>query len=873
MATTISLDGSDWLCKPYVGLDWVWRDAEKPGSRDRLGWLPATVPGSVQHDLWQAGEIASPYVERNTLLAEWASQRTWLYKKRFAVGPEHRGRRIRLRFEGVDYEAGFYLNGEKLGEHRSMFTPAAFEVGDRLRFGDENLLAVILEPAPVEQPQVGRTSLVRTQKTRMNYWWDFCPRLVHLGIWDGVRLEISGAVRIEDAWVRPHLGEGLDGAVVRVQVDLSASRPARAAVEVIVRDPEGHVVARDAGEQDLAAGGGRFATALEVARPRPWWPNGCGEQPLYRAEIRVVDLDEPATPSDERQVPFGLRRLEWVANDACPAGEARPYALVVNGRKVYLKGWNWVPMDLLYGPERPARLERLLGLAHSAHVNLLRIWGGGLVEKEAFYDRCDRLGILVWQEFIQSSSGIENVAPDDPAFVAMLAAEARQIVARKRNHPSLAIWCGGNELSTAGGRPLDDDHPALAALAAVVREQDPDRLWLPTSPSGPEFNNCLEVLDRNPGGMHDVHGPWEHQGLEDHFTLYNRGASLLHSEFGVEGITNRRTLDATILSDRQWPVSLDNPAWFHLGAWWLKEATLRAAFGHLPDVGATVRAAQFLQADGLRYAVEADRRRKYHNSGSLPWQFNEPYPMAACTSAVDYYVRPKPAYYAVAAAYEPVHISARFDRQAWAGHETFQAEAWANNSRWEDLPATLDLALTGLGGRQYASHSLPATCPANAASRLGGISHALVAMDDEVFFLDLCLTGTDGQALSRNRYLFVRGEGLAPLLSAPTTRLEAYVAPASPAPEDAPAEAEPGDHRDWLLTVRNTGSAAALMVWLEDARAVHAAGHAAIAENYFCLLPGEARQVPVTWQDVAPEDRRLEVAGWNTQVLELCLQP
>ena len=437
-------------------------------------------------------------------------------------------------------------------------------------------------------------------------------------------------------------------------------------------------------------------------------------------------------------------------------------------------------------------------------------------------------------------------------------------MARKRNHPSLAIWCGGNELSTAEGRPLDDDHPALAALAAAVREQDPDRLWLPTSPTGPEFNNCLEVLDRNPGGMHDVHGPWEHQGLEGQFTLYNRGASLLHSEFGVEGIANRRTLDATIPPDRQWPVSLDNPAWFHLGAWWLKEATLRAAFGPLPDVDTTVRAAQFLQADGLCYAVEADRRRKYHNSGTLPWQFNEPYPMAACTSAVDYYTRPKPAYYAVAAAYEPVHVSARFDRQAWAGHETFQAEAWANNSRREDLPATLDLALTGLGGRRYASHSLPVTCPANAAARLGSISHALAAMDDEVFFLDLRLTGTDGQALSRNRYLFVRGESLAPLLSAPATRLEACVAPAG---------TEPGDTQDWLVTVRNTGATAALMVWLEDARSVHAAGHAAIAENYFCLLPGEARQVPVTWQGVAPQDRRLEVAGWNTQVLELCLQP
>ncbi len=871
--TTISLDGSDWLCKPYVGLDWVWRDAEKPGSRDHLGWLPATVPGSVQHDLWRAGEISNPYTGRNTLLAEWASQRTWLYKKAFRVGSEHRGRRVRLRFEGVDYAAAFYLNGQKLGEHRSMFTPATFEAGEHLHLNGENLLAVVLEPAPVEQPQVSRTSLVRTHKTRMNYWWDFCPRLVHLGIWDGVRLEVSGAVRIEDVWVRPLLEERLTRANVQVEVDLSSDPPARAAVEVAIRDPEGQIVARAAGEQDLTAGAGRFSTALEVGLPRLWWPNGSGPQPLYRAEVRVVDPEAPGAPSDEQHVSFGIRRLEWAANDVARRGApassaARPYTLVVNGRRLYLKGWNWVPMDVLYGPERPAKLEQLLQLARSAHVNLLRVWGGGLIEKEAFYDHCDRLGILVWQEFIQSSSGIENTPPGDEAFVAMLAAEARQIVARKRNHPSLAIWCGGNELATPTGSPLDESHPAIAALAAAAREHDPDRLWLPTSPSGPEFNNCLEVLDRNPAGMHDVHGPWEHQGLEGQYTLYNRGAALLHSEFGVEGITNRRTLDATIAPDRQWPVSLENPAWFHRGAWWLKERTLRDAFGELPDVASTVRAAQFLQAGGLRYAVEADRRRKYHCSGTLPWQFNEPYPMAACTSAVDYYARPKPAYYAVAAAYEPAHISARFARQAWAGHETFEAEVWSHNSWQGDLAAVLHLALVGASGRLYLARSQPVTCRADSAARLACVTHALPDIDDEVFFLDLCLTRGNGEVLSRNRYLFVKGASLAPLLSAPTTDLEAHTGRALLGPDQLPAPQDAGRQR---VALRNRGDTAALMVWLEDARDLEAPGYAAFDDNYFVLLPGEAHEVLVTWQGVPPGDRRLTIAGWNTSVLELCL--
>ncbi|HSJ56467.1 MAG TPA: glycoside hydrolase family 2 TIM barrel-domain containing protein, partial [Anaerolineae bacterium] len=661
MSEIILLSGTDWLCKPYLGLDWLARRAHQPASRDVRGWLPAAVPGSAQHDAWRAGQTPDPYTGLNSLLLEWVPQRAWLYKKTFTVPGAHRGRRVVLHFKGVDYAAHFFLNGEPLGQHRGMFTPALFEVGHLLRYDEENLLVAVVDPAPDEQPQVGRTSQVRTHKARMNYWWDFCPRMVHLGIWDDVQLEICGPVRIEDVWVRPELDRSLARASVSVVTRLSTAHATTVALDVSLLDAAGQIVAGVCSEQEVPAGATTIETVLPVVGPALWWPNGHGDQFLYRAEVRAVELGEGAcTVSDARRVAFGIRRVEFAPHDV-PDTTGQSYALLVNGRRIYVKGWNWVPLDALYGVPRPDRLERLLHLARRADVNLLRVWGGGLIEKEAFYDLCDRLGILVWQEFIQSSSGVDNVPPVDEGYIDLLAGEAAQIVARKRNHPSLAIWCGGNELAADEGCPAGDDHPLLGALHRVVEAHDPGRLWLPTSPSGPEFNNTLEAIARNPAGLHDVHGPWEHQGLVDHFSLYNRGCSRLHSEFGVEGITNLRTLDRIIPPDQQWPVSLDNPHWHHLGAWWLKEPTLRAAFGELPDVRATVLAAQFLQFDGLRYAVEADRRREPAHAGTLPWQFNEPYPMAACTSAVDYYARPKPAYYAVAAAYAPLHVSARFD--------------------------------------------------------------------------------------------------------------------------------------------------------------------------------------------------------------------
>jgi beta-mannosidase len=843
----LPLDGADWQFKGFYGEDWLWRNSHRPGTRDVRHWHPARVPGSVLHDVWQAGLVPDPYVGLNTLQCEWVADRTWVYKKTFTVPAEYRAARAVLRFEGIDYDARFYLNGELLGTHRGLYTPAVFDVTGRLTYGGDNQLAVVIEPAPPEQPQVGYTSRVRTHKARMNYWWDFCPRLVHQGVWQPVALHFTGPVQVAGVWVQPRVAAPWTAAEVRITAELACL----AAVEVettttlLLGDAQ---VAQHTARHALPAGTTALTADFNPADVQLWWPNGHGPQPLYTAQVSVALAGDPdQEPSDVRAVRFGVRHVEFAPNAGAPP-DARPYVLVVNGRPIYINGWNWVPLDALYGVPRPAKLDRLLQLAQRAHVNLLRVWGGGLIETEAFYDRCDQLGLLVWQEFIQSSSGIDNDPPRDPAFIAALAAEARQIVPTRRNHPALAVWCGGNELQTGPETPADDSHPMLAALHAVVAEQDPGRAWLPTSPTGPLFSNSLENILLAPDHLHDVHGPWEHQGLVDHFSLYNQGTALLNSEFGVEGLTNRRTLDRVLPPESQWPVTLDSPLWQHLGAWWVKAPRWREVFGDLPDFATLHRAVQWLQADGLRYAVESNRRRQYHNAGSLPWQFNEPYPMAACTSAVDYYAQPKPAYYAVARAYAPLAVTARFDRQAWAGTPQFTAAVWAANSLLAEHPAQLSARLVGLSRQVYQVQELAVSVPANAATHLLSLDWDLAPVADDVFFLDLLLAGAAGQALASNRYVFSRTADLAPLLEAPTTTLSAALQPSASAS---------------LVVVENTGSVIALFVWLEPDRPVDALGFVYFSDNHFCLLPGEARTVQVDWQAVPPAERRLSLSAWN----------
>src|SRR5688500_5155191 len=642
-------------------------------------------------DAWRAGEVPNPYVDRNSLLAEWIPSRTWALRRRLALPRDaDPGASAVLRFAGLDPGGPVFLDGEEVGRHTGMFVPFEVDLTGRLQPGREHLLVVVIDPAPPMPSQVGRTELARHHRSRMGYGWDFCPRMIHTGIWRSVTLELFTA-RLR----QPRVTVSLDGASARVDIEcLVLGAPADRLTARLV-DEDGSVAAEGTGP----VGDGIVRIGLEVENPKLWWPNGLGNSTMYRLELRLDDLDE-------RVVRIGLRSLVLASTDGAPA-DALPYTVVVNGRPTWIRGWNWVPMDAAYGVPRPERLRHLVELARRANVNMLRVWGGGLVESQDFYDACDEAGIMVWQEFAQSSSGVTNAPADDAEFVALMRREAEVIVPLRAHHPSLAIWCGGNELSCADGLPLDDRHPVLGALREVVERLDPDRAWLPTSPTGPRFDNSLAAVAEDPASLHDVHGPWEHQGLREQHELANATTSLLHSEFGVEGMTNLPTLVATVTEPHRSRLDRSNPVMAHRGAWWNNEPFVQGAFGGGLSLDELERASQHLQADGLRTLIDGDRRRWPRNAGSLPWQMNEPFPNAWCTAAVDYFGVPKAAYHAVAEAYAPISVALGFASQATDGAARVSVTASVVNDTDDALDGELRLAVHDGRGRPLAEARAP----------------------------------------------------------------------------------------------------------------------------------------------------------------------
>lgn len=583
------LNDGPWQVAGFVPSDAdvrrVWDNPSAAGSYGTVDWVAATVPGHVQSDLIDAGVIADPFVDRQSLLAEWTSGRDWVYRTTFDAAPGP----ARLCFEGVDHDCRVVLNSVTLGDHHGMF---AFAWDVELKA--TNVLVVIVRQAPANEDQLGDTARVRNWKPRFTYFWDFSARLVPVGIW--------GDVWIEDVAGLSATSVVVEGSTVRV------ASPAGTAVTIL--DPSG---------ERIASGG---PGAFVIDDPRRWWPNGHGEQPLYTvlAELR----DE----SIERRI--GFRTLTFDDFD-----------LVVNNTSIPVLGWNWVPVHQFYGRRHEAAYHNLIKRAKHAGVTMLRVWGGGLLERELFYDLCDEAGIVVWQDFIQSSSALNCEPSVDEKYTAMCGEQARLMVLARRHHASLGVWCGGNELATGSERvPLTDDHPNAVALREIVRAEDPQRAWLVTTPTGDHPVSTPGVPTLN------VHGGYKHLGFERQREFYDHLICRFQGEVGVYGAGNIETLRRTLTDP--WP---RDENWIHKSSWWNRYAATFEAFGEIDDLNTFVAASQWMQALGLRAIVDAARARWPRQRGLLLWQINEPWPNTACTSVIDVFGHPKPAYWAVAEAF------------------------------------------------------------------------------------------------------------------------------------------------------------------------------------------------------------------------------
>lgn len=698
--------------------------------------IDARVPGSVYDDLLRAGLIPDPYYEKNSLLCEWVANRFWSYQTTFTVPEECAGKKMRLVFKGIDYHAHISLNKRKIAEHEGMYAPCIIDVTDIIKAGEENNLVVVLENAPNEMGQIGYTSRTFTQKARFGYKWDFATRLVNLGLYDIVYLDVCDDP-IEDLHIR-YIGDGT--------------------VKITAKNPEFTASLSFEGQERAAGKTDNGTLFLHVPDPKLWWPNGYGEQPLYDVVIRTAD--------DEKKCRIGMRTLEYKKPE-CADPTVLPYIPVVNGKEIYIKGVNMTPLDHMYGCVGKERYQRLLSVAKSGYVNLIRVWGGGIIEKEEFYDLCDEYGIMVWQEFIQSSSGIDNIPSKRPEFLALCEKTARAVIPEKRNHTSLTFWSGGNELMDERGIPSTYEDENIAMLKAICEELSPEILMLPTSASGP-----TEWFDANDASRNqDIHGPWRYDGVEGQYALYNRSTIILHSEFGVDGMSNFDSI-LTVLGPENRKVTTvgENYVWRHHGEWWDSYAVREyPIFGNLSgvtesplrDLEVLVDLSQYMQAEGLRYAIEAHRRRSVtasparladgelitfpaqKNVGSIVWQINEPWPNISCTCMVDYYEKPKLAFLFYTDAQKPLHASMRYNKFLWKAGEVFEGTVFVN----DDL------------GEGYDSVTASASCD---GVKLEGNKISFTVPEGTDSFT-VTVTLTKGDTVDKTDYLFLIGEmGSAP---------------------------------------------------------------------------------------------------------------
>jgi beta-mannosidase len=607
--------------------------------------IPARVPGSVQGALRAADVLPDWNVAMNHRLCDWVENRDWVFETQL---PDDwcRGRRVVLRCDGLDGPGYVALNNELVGSFDSAFRPWSFDLTQMLAATD-NRLQIVFEPPARWLGQVGRTSQMTTWKPRFNYTWDWCPRLVQIGIWDAIALEVSDGPTLASLRVVPDGDAASQTGTLRVAAEVQAGDGCH--LELTLRDAEeGWTVGTWTLSPDELGGDGKRFDGLDVSL---WWPNGEGAQPLYELTCRLLDRDGRCHDTAVRRV--GFRHVTWQPCAEAPP-EADPWICTVNGRGVFMQGVNWTPIRPNFADVTEDELRRRLELYRDMGCNILRVWGGAVLESSRFYALCDRLGLMVWQEFPLSSSGRENWPPEDDRSIADLTLVAKSYIARRQHHPSLILWCGGNELqgSLDGGKqgvgkPVDLTHPLMQRLQEVVQRDDPTRRFIPTSSCGPRFT--AEADDFGKGLHWDVHGPWRAIGSteSEHQQYWENDDALLRSEAGCPGASDTALIERYAGELEPYPPTLDNPLWRRT-SWWLQWEDFLDKHDREPEsLEEYVQWSQRHQAWALSVAAAACKGRFPRCAGFIVWMGHDCFPCTANTAIIDFHGSPKPAYHAL----------------------------------------------------------------------------------------------------------------------------------------------------------------------------------------------------------------------------------
>ncbi len=625
--------------------------------RDGVAGEPfaACVPGTIQKDYAVAHNFGDVHFADNCEKFSELENDFWEYRTTLNYSVNE-GERVFFVSNGIDYIYDVFLNGELLLSDEGMFHKIELDLTEKLKDTD-NLLSVKIHPHPKRKgsPVGTRDEADHSCKPPVPYGWDWNPRLLISGMWQDAYIETRTEAYINNCEVFYNLSDDFSKAEVSVSIDCAL--PCR--FELF--DADGNTVY--SGEE----------LSFTVDDPKLWWCSGQGDAYLYTYKASNSEYSVFGT--------VGFRRVRILRNigakDPKSFPKSRydvPFSLELNGRRVFMKGSNWVNPDIFWGDINRETYDNVLTLVKTANMNVLRMWGGAGPAKRDFYELCDKYGIMVWQEFMLAC----NLYPNDDDYLTTLEREARAIIGDLRRHPCLILWCGGNELFN-GWSGMDDQSLPLRLLDKLCYELDRSRPYIKTSPLKGMGHGCYVFQDeKNMGG--------------DVFYNFQHADCIAYTEFGIPSISSEEVLRATIPEDELFPIQPTKNYLLH-HAWkaWKTEShacipTLEKYFGPAQSLSEVIEQSNFLQCEGYKAAFEEMRKQAPHCSAAINWCLNEPWKTAANCSVIMYPANPKPALFAIKEALRPTLFSARIPKFDWKAGEVFKAEIWMLN----DSPKSVD---------------------------------------------------------------------------------------------------------------------------------------------------------------------------------------
>ena len=646
---------------------------------DDSSWIEVKVPSEVHLELLRHGLIEDPFFHDNLEKCLWIQKVSWWYRRWLEGLDEYEYRQATILFHGLDTNVSVWINGKLIASHKNMFRPLELDITKELRRRKRSLLALeflpLRKPLPTSHEELWRKLRPQIRKAQMSFGWDIAPRLLTIGIWRSVYLVLTQNARILDVYVKTKLERNGELALLDVLVEIESLIESKEAILEIQLSDHGKHILEESKQVHLKEGINKFRLALRIDSPRLWWPWDLGEPHLYTL---VARLYVNGALEDSRELRIGLREVRLVTRDK---NGSNRFTFIINGIPVYARGFNWTPPDAIFVRTDRAVYHKLLTMVKDMNGNMLRVWGGGVYEDDAFYDLCDELGIMIWQDFMFACGEY----PEEGWFLEKVKLEAEKIVKRLRNHPCIVLWCGDNENEWGaragfwGPRGRIISHRILAEVCARL---DPSRPYWPSSPFGGDDPNSMKEGDRH---------SWEVWSWWRDYKAYLEDKGRFISEFGFQAPPDISTIEAFTPPEDRWPLSrvLEHHNKMNEGMERLYRF-LAAHFKVPESLEEFVYLTQVNQGEALKTGIEHWRRRKFLTSGCLIWQLNDCWPVISW-SLIDYYLRPKAAYYFVKRAFSPILVSLT--------KEDDSVSVYVINDTLDPLDGTLELIAQDFEGK------------------------------------------------------------------------------------------------------------------------------------------------------------------------------